>query len=54
MACEESQPHPEKEACRTCPNRERCHGKKPDVTRETLMRLIHQVVLEVLSERDQR
>ncbi len=54
MACEEPQPRPEKESCRTCPNRERCHGKKPEVTRETLLRLIHDTVLEVLSERPGR
>lgn len=40
----------EKDSCRTCPNRERCHGKKPEVTRETVMRLVRDAVIEVLGE----
>jgi len=41
----------EKESCRTCPNRQRCHGRSPDITQETVMRLVKDVVLEVLKER---
>lgn len=41
----------EKDSCRTCPNRQRCHGRSPDITQETVMRLVRDVVLEVLKER---
>ena len=36
--------------CRTCPNRERCHGRKPVVTSDTVMRLVRDTVIEVLRE----
>lgn len=42
---------PEKDSCRTCPNRQRCHGRSPDITQETVMRLVKDAVLEVLKER---
>jgi hypothetical protein len=42
---------PEKESCRTCPNRRRCHGRSPDITQETVLRLVKDAVLEVLKER---
>ena len=42
---------PEKDSCRTCPNRQRCHGRRPDITEETVMRLVKDAVLEVLKER---
>lgn len=42
---------PEKDSCRTCPNRKRCHGRSPDITQETVMRLVRDAVLEVLKER---
>jgi hypothetical protein len=50
-ACSARGSKPEKESCRTCPNREKCHGKKPDITQETVMRLVRDAVLEVLKER---
>lgn len=44
-------PKPEKDSCRSCPNRQRCHGKRPDITQETVLRLVKDAVLEVLRER---
>lgn len=44
----------EKPECRTCPNREKCHGQRPEVTDETLVRLIAEAVLEVLKEQSRR
>jgi len=44
-------PKPETDACRSCAHRERCHGKKPFVTRDTVMQLIRETVSEVLRER---
>ena len=44
-------PKQEKDSCRTCPNRQRCHGRSPDITQETVMRLVRDAVLEVLKER---
>jgi hypothetical protein len=41
----------EKDSCRSCPNRQRCHGRSPDITQETVMRLVRDAVLEVLKER---
>lgn len=41
----------EKPECRTCPNRQRCHGQAPQVTDETLVRLIADAILEVLKEK---
>ena len=46
-----SGPKQEKDSCRTCPNRQRCHGRSPDITQETVMRLVRDAVLEVLKER---
>jgi len=46
-----SGPKWEKDSCRTCPNRQRCHGRSPDITQETVMRLVRDAVLEVLKER---
>ena len=50
MACAD-QGSDEKPSCAGCPNRERCHGRKPVVTQETVVRLVREVVLEVLAER---
>lgn len=51
-ACRTSSgPKPEKDSCRSCPNRQRCHGKRPDITQETVLRLVRDAVLEVLRER---
>lgn len=44
-------PKAEKDSCRSCPNRQRCHGRSPDITQETVMRLVRDAVLEVLKER---
>ncbi len=37
--------------CQTCPHRERCHGKKPELSHEALLQLIRETVIEVLRER---
>ncbi|MBS1150582.1 MAG: hypothetical protein H6Q89_2280 [Myxococcaceae bacterium] len=44
----------EKESCRTCPNRQQCHGKRPDLTQDTLLRLIRDTVIEVLAQQEGR
>ncbi len=50
-ACEKSTgPKVEKESCRSCPNRQRCHGQWPEVTQQTVIRLIEDTVREVVLE----
>ncbi len=39
---------PEKESCRTCANRVRCHGKVPEVTKDTIVQLIDEALREAL------
>lgn len=45
---------PERPECVSCPNRERCHGKKPVITQQTVLALVREVVREVLAERGLR
>jgi hypothetical protein len=45
-----SAPKEERDSCRTCPNRQRCHGRAPEITEETLVRVICDAIVEVLAE----
>jgi hypothetical protein len=49
-----SHPRVEKESCRTCAHRVRCHGKAPDVTQDTILQLIDEALREVLRQPDAR
>ena len=47
-------PKPEKPSCRTCAHRQRCHGTAPEVTRETVLQLIREATVEVVTEWEAR
>jgi hypothetical protein len=44
----------EKPECASCPNRMHCHGRRTEVTEDTLVRLIADAVIEVLGETQRR
>jgi hypothetical protein len=43
-------PRPERASCISCAHRGRCHGRKPIVTRDTILQLVREAVVEVLTE----
>ncbi len=47
---DDGSPRPEKESCRSCAHRVRCHGKAPEVTKDTILQLIDEAIREVLRQ----